>query len=318
MPQAELDALYTESRELWVPASVPRVPYHPTALEFCSRYVARNTPVVLTGVPPPPWADCGEVGDCLDGLIQAAGGGDCSITVNWSPHGLGDHIDSSIGLFVKPHEQKQSLQSFVDDLRDRGNCSYGVQGVPYYSMQNSNLTEELPNLCTGLPVLDFADAAFGAPPEACNLWIGDDRSRTVSHKDHAENCYFVFSGAKRFVLRPPCDVVRIEERLVPAATYKPDSSGVLRAVKDEPSSSISWIPPEARADKDENGALVVTVSAGEMLYLPSLWYHSVYNVHVGPKHTPIVAVNFWYPMAFDSPLFVYYSFLRRAYRSKLR
>jgi peptidyl-lysine (3S)-dioxygenase / protease len=317
MQEAARYSLFTESRELWVPPCVPRIPFHPSSIEFCSNFVARNSPVVLTGCPLPPWAsECGDADhNCipgLDGLIRAAGGGDQSITVNWTPSGLGDHVDASSGLFVKPHERTQTLQSLVDNLCGAELSREGVtSGVPYYSLQNDSLNRELRGLQDGLPNMAFASEAFGAEPDACNLWIGDDRSVTTCHKDHFDNLYLVCIGKKRFVLRPPCDVVHLKEQEVPVATYRPDAAGLLRPVVDVPSSTVSWISPEARADEDNNGALVVTVDAGEMLYLPSLWYHSVYNVgRNSSNRSPVVAVNFWYPMAFDSPLYVYYSFLK--------
>jgi hypothetical protein len=51
--------------------------------------------------------------------------------------------------------------------------------------QNSNLTQELPQLLEDVePQLQIAEAAFGAPPDAVNLWIGDERAATTFHKDH--------------------------------------------------------------------------------------------------------------------------------------
>lgn len=57
--------------------------------------------------------------------------------------------------------------------------------------QNSNLTKELPQLLDDVePQLDFAAAAFGAPPDAVNIWIGDERASTTFHKDHV-SCLLV-------------------------------------------------------------------------------------------------------------------------------
>jgi uncharacterized protein YjaZ len=54
--------------------------------------------------------------------------------------------------------------------------------------QNSNLTEEFPVLLQDVDAqLEFAAEAFGAAPDAVNLWIGDQRSETTFHKDHYEN-----------------------------------------------------------------------------------------------------------------------------------
>jgi jumonji domain-containing protein 7 len=56
---------------------------------------------------------------------------------------------------------------------------------PVLQQQNSNLTQELPQLLEDVDVqLEFAAAAFGAPPDATNIWIGDERATTSFHKDH--------------------------------------------------------------------------------------------------------------------------------------
>lgn len=58
----------------------------------------------------------------------------------------------------------------------------------HLQQQNSNLTEEFaPLLADVEPQLGFAGEAFGAAPDAVNLWIGDARSETTFHKDHYEN-----------------------------------------------------------------------------------------------------------------------------------
>merc|ERR1712146_100888 len=48
--------------------------------------------------------------------------------------------------------------------------------------------------------------------------------------------------------------------------------------------------------------ITVSVKAGEVLYLPSLWYHRVTQTEV------TIAVNFWHDMKFGYN-YVYYNFL---------
>lgn len=48
----------------------------------------------------------------------------------------------------------------------------------------------------------------------------------------------------------------------------------------------------------------VLVSEGEMLYIPSLWYHRV------TQTCETVGVNYWYDMKFDSPHWCYFNFLQ--------
>jgi hypothetical protein len=94
--------------------------------------------------------------------------------------------------------------------------------------QNSNLTEELPALLEDVdPELPWASAAFGAAPEAVNLWIGDHRSATTFHKDHYENMYVVLRGTKVFHLLPPTDCYRMALQVQPLAQYVKVSGGCL-------------------------------------------------------------------------------------------
>jgi jumonji domain-containing protein 7 len=54
--------------------------------------------------------------------------------------------------------------------------------------------------------------------------------------------------------------------------------------------------------------LVVTLEPGQVLYLPALWFHSVFQVP--DQHGLCVAINFWYDMDFTGPLYPLYNYLR--------
>lgn len=45
-----------------------------------------------------------------------------------------------------------------------------------------SMAEEFPQLMPDISELEWATEAFGAPPEATNLWIGGDESVTSFHK----------------------------------------------------------------------------------------------------------------------------------------
>lgn len=55
--------------------------------------------------------------------------------------------------------------------------------------------------------------------------------------------------------------------------------------------------------------LNVRVEAGDLLYLPSLWFHHV------RQSDHCIAVNFWYDMAMDVK-FIYFQFLEHLARSR--
>ena len=72
-----------------------------------------------------------------------------------------------------------------------------ARSVFYLSHQNDNLREQLPCLgsvnASGRSVIDsdfpFATEAFGALPDAMNLWIGDENSISSIHADPYENMF---------------------------------------------------------------------------------------------------------------------------------
>lgn len=54
-------------------------------------------------------------------------------------------------------------------------------GVFYIQRQNSNLTEDFPELVSDVGRdVPWATEAFGREPEAANIWIGDRRAVTSS------------------------------------------------------------------------------------------------------------------------------------------
>lgn len=317
-----LNSLLCDARALWVPSKIPRAVFPPRSVDFLRNHVAPNVPVIYTDVCVPSW------GDELS-LEQIAG--DLRVDVAWTPSGYGDHVERASGLFVKPHIEVQTLREFLSDLRGtrredvvqpsgllgsrRAPCSK-IFGVPYYSAQNDCFRRHFSGLLHGLPSLEFAQEAFGAEADAINLWVGDERSITSMHKDHYENLFMVISGEKRFTLRPPCDVTLLSEQEFQSATYVPNQSGRLEPIVDTPTSTVPWImkhtnvPRNCHDQINAHDPIEVVVKPGEMLYLPSLWYHEVRQVGF------TVAVNWWFDMCFTSPNYVYYNFLRELVASR--
>lgn len=71
-------------------------------------------------------------------------------------------------------------------------------------------------------------------------------------------------------------------------------------VDEEAMEKVPWIPLDPLAPDlarypsyCQAQALRCTVRAGEMLYLPALWFHHVQQSH------GCIAVNFWYDMEYD-------------------
>ncbi len=216
----------------------------------------------------------------------------------------------------------------------------------YLQPQNNSLVNLIPPpiqpSLTHPTLQAWATHMFGTPPDAINLWIGDARSHTSFHKDHYENIYHVLHGTKRFVLYPPCDVWYMQLRALPTAQWTrvggddgdvpggelqlrplPDAPPVVWSVLDvgvdqgAPSSTLTPKepppPPQSPPQPSPPSPFVAMVHANEVLYLPSLWFHSVSHVPCAActANPDVIAVNYWFDMQYDVK-FAYFKALDRA------
>mmetsp|Transcript_1494 Transcript_1494/g.3195 ORF Transcript_1494/g.3195 Transcript_1494/m.3195 type:complete len:481 (+) Transcript_1494:89-1531(+) len=112
-----------------------------------------------------------------------------------------------------------------NDTDDDGECA-NDHPVVYYSRQNDCLRTELKalfDLNLFPQTFSFAEEAFATgPPDAVNLWIGDERAVSSMHKDHYENLFYVLSGEKVFTLCPPADVSFLHEGEFESGTFRLD------------------------------------------------------------------------------------------------
>lgn len=164
--------------------------------------------------------------------------------------------------------------------------------------------------------MGFATEYFECEPDAVNIWIGNDRSVSALHKDNYENLYCQVSGKKNFVILSPLEVVCVEERTLPAATYVPDTDGKWEVVPDEPRDNVhGWATVDPDSPLEKTGVfwkysrpLRVTLEPGDMLYLPAMWYHKV-SQECGEEGV-CCAVNYWYDMDFSGPFYSTVAFVR--------
>ena len=292
-----LENLSLEARELYLSSKVPKIEIPPSPLEFLRDWVNPNVPVIIKNAFNH-WPALEKWNS--DYFREKIG--HRKVTVAVTPNGFADAVVGN--KFVMPEEREMKFSKFLDILEGK----VKEQGIFYVQKQNSNLTEEFQELCTdAASEVSWATEAFGKHPDAVNFWMGDERAVTSMHKDHYENLYCVISGKKVFTLLPPSDLPLIPYKLYNPARFKTTERGNFEIVDEieqitelsaEP--KVSWIavdplnpdlkkyPKFAKANP-----VSCTVQAGEMLYLPSLWFHHVQQSH------GCIAINFWYDMEYD-------------------
>lgn len=135
--------------------------------------------------------------------------------------------------------------------------------------------------------------------------------------------YCVIDGYKDFILIPPSDLPWVPYNTYKKGTFKnvtPTSYEIemaTRCLKDiEEMETTSWVsidPLNPDYDKfpeyKRASVYKVRVNKGDILYLPSLWFH-----HVRQSHG-CIAVNYWYDMDCDLK-YCYYTMLEAMCKMK--
>jgi len=287
--------LSVDAQSFYLSTEVPEMQGVPESpLHFYRDWVSQNRPVIFRGAVRH-WK---AFTDWQNNQYFRDRMGEKEVTVSMTPNGYADAIDADLNLFVMPHEQKMRVNELLDALE---NPQEGK--VLYYQMQNSNLTDsqEWADLLQDVEELSWATQAFGADLDAINFWMGDHRAVTSTHKDPYENMYCVVRGHKDITLFPPHDFPWLKYEKCKPAKYvfdeKQDKFSV-NEVCDQP--EVPWIAVDPlRPDLDRfpeyrNATpLKLRLCAGDVLYLPSLWFHHI------SQSQGCVAVNFWYDMQFD-------------------
>ncbi|KAI1001750.1 hypothetical protein K3495_g6452 [Podosphaera aphanis] len=291
----------------------------PSALEFM-RYVALNRPFVIRAGAAAWPATRQWTKDTLAAKMNGQ-----RVNVALTPTGYADapRRDPATGelLFVKPWEELQDFRTFLDyiahqetQMRD---SPPNADHVRYAQTQNDNLRHEyarlFPDVESDIP---WARLALQATPDAINLWIGNSRSTSALHKDNYENIYVQIIGEKHFVLLPPVAYACIAEQELTPASYVKSSTGdlVIQREDGEKIPFATWDPDQSQKKQPSPGyenlaiPVRVTLEKGDMLYLPSQWYHKV--TQSCSEEGICCAVNYWYDMCFNGSFFSLCNFVR--------
>ncbi|KAJ0098619.1 hypothetical protein Patl1_22235 [Pistacia atlantica] len=317
----EVKKLWEEVRELSLGnnSEVERLNSAPTPLQFLRDHVSQNKPFIIKkpNLHWPAfslWPQPSYLSNKLSSSL---------VSVHLTPNGRADSIVNHLGslCFASAHVERMPFDEAIklvsnSNLQDSKLVAYLQQQNDCfrseYSVLGSECDEHIP----------WATEALGCYPEAVNLWIGNHLSETSFHKDHYENLYVVVSGKKHFLLLPPTDVHRMYIRQYPAANYSYSQDvGEFTVELERPIRFVPWCSvnpypsPETRESEmakfpsffDGPKPFECTVNAGEILYLPSMWFH---HVRQSPDDNGFtIAVNYWYDMQFDIK-YAYFNFLQ--------
>ncbi|BAF25425.1 lysine-specific demethylase JMJ32 [Oryza sativa Japonica Group] len=328
--------LWAESRDLLglhspddaaaADAAMPRAEMPPTPLAFLRDHVSPGRPLLVSSAATSHWpaASLWPTDSYLTDALRST-----AVSLHLTPDGRADALaphprpsHPGAKCFASAHVRQVDFPTAVRLIRSSDPAS-GL--VAYAQQQDDCLRGEYAAVAGDVDAhVPWASDALGCLPEAVNLWIGSACSQTSFHKDHYDNIYVVVSGEKHFLLLPPTEHHRLYVRDYPAAHYAAEDEAELRLKLEleEPERIVPWSSVDPYPPSPEEAAaqassfplyfegprpIRCTVRAGEMLYLPSMWFHHV-SQSPGPNGLTI-AVNYWYDMQFDIK-YAYFNFLR--------
>ena len=181
-------------------------------------------------------------------------------------------------------ERRQMPLSALLDRLEAGGDDYIYAGAIPVPSHLPGLLAHLP-----MPLLDTASERL------TSLWLGN-RTRTAAHWDLASNLACVVRGRRRFTLFPPDQVANLY-----VGPLEHTLAGQPVSLVDFANPDLDAHPRFARALEQ---ALVVDLDPGDVLYIPSLWWH-----HVESLDDIGALVNFWWRDAPDymlTPMFSLY------------
>ncbi|CAJ1378514.1 unnamed protein product [Effrenium voratum] len=178
-------------------------------------------------------------------------------------------------------ELREELMPLGRFLRDHlaPSCR-GVTGATTSTayLAQHELFEQCPVLRADVPVPSCWQQVLGAPSR-CNAWVGTSSTVTPCHWDSYDNFLAQVQGFKRVALLAP------EQR---SKLYVEESVG--RTAAQGNLSPVNVEDPDLEKYPNFAGAevLVLDLSPGDVLHIPSGWWHQVRSL------TASISVNFWY------------------------
>jgi hypothetical protein len=230
----------------------------PSPSHFVERYVKPGNPVIIQGMIDDWRAFSLWTTDYLLDMV-----GSRRVVTQTSPTGLfGLHPERGGPRY---EEREIEFRAFVEQTR-----SSEPRDTRLY-MQRLSIPDVLPELMTDvvLPPYVKQNQVY-----LLNLWFGPAGNVTQLHYDMPNNFLAQIRGRKRIVLFAPSQT----SRLYP---YRTKAYNMSQVNIDQP--DIDRYPYFSQARSVE-----FILEAGELLFLPSFWWHQVYSLESG------ISVNIWW------------------------
>lgn len=313
------------------PSRIPVMTEQPSDLEF-SRLIHDNFPALFRNAANSdsgfPAINRWSIDYLKESLSQN------TVKVSETPFGNADSPLHDV-LFIKPHIRSVNGSDLIDLL----NTDDGI--VRYMQSQDDNFDSEFhPLTQDALLSIPWAERVLQSPPEAVNMWIGNNIKTTSRlHNDNYENIFVQVKGRKRVYLIPPGDAYALDEKFLIDATYvfdpedpiqfhiEIDGDAVTKFAGSVSKKSLTqfseqytrpriMFPTVNPANPETYNKIFrghckvykVDLGPGDMLYIPSLWYHQVSIIN--DDNDLSISLNYWYPPSSLPPLWSRWDYIR--------
>jgi len=256
--------------ELDIPKECPR--YHIEEGEtistsfFYQNYVAKHKPVIISGAMRN-WTALYKWTN--EYLKQKLGDTEVGVAIgNRSIHFGVTQTRSTMKFskFVDHISTPNQTELYYVNLQRREVDPYSMKGIPGSSMDTAK--EFFADDWQDPPFMGYHNL------RERNFWMGIDGIISRAHHDGSENILAQVAGQKRFLVFPPSQgefLYPFEKGLVHFSQVDLDRPDLVKFPKMLEARHVECI-----------------VSGGEMLYVPSDWWHQVYSMERN------IALNFWY------------------------
>ncbi len=222
-------------------------------------------------------ADCEEYVSQRRPCLIADGLASCERLRQWTPEHLADMCgDAQVSVYVS-FQRLRDAASAAERKRPYVLSNVRLRDAARWITSAALTDREL--YCPQEPMMKFqslcTDVTFWKPLSEArvHMWFGTANTVSALHHDFSLNMFAQVVGEKRFILFSPDQV----KSLYP---------------KDGEESHMSAVDPvrpdlEAHPRFAEATPMVVTVRAGEILFIPSFWWHHVTSLAVS------ISLNQW-------------------------